>query len=417
MAGQFCSLCGAWRGGFGSEPTPELYIDHSLEVLKAIKRVLKDTGVVWWNLGDRMATCQGTCFNPGGGESSFNGVTRLKDKGAYPLDRGNKSTLAESGLKPLDVCLIPFRFALAAQQVGWWVRKDIIWEKTNPMPESMDGWSWQRHRMKIKGKAGKYWASGSEHEPTEWQECPGCPKCLPNDGYVLRKGNWRPTEAHDYIFMLTKTDSYFCDREAVREPQTGNAHSRGTERGDEAYQKARGSYYGFGSPITILPAGRNLRDIWTFPTAPSFGDHFATFPEELPKRCIMASTSEGGNCSKCGMPVVRVVEKQSSTMNIRVRDTKRGAAIPEEGYYASQDEISSYGKEEPGETKTVGFRPSCSCHGPSVPAVVLDPFCGTGTTGKVAKELGRKAILIDISSEYCQMSQKRVEAVPLPLGI
>ncbi|KKM69496.1 hypothetical protein LCGC14_1450290, partial [marine sediment metagenome] len=114
--------------------------------------------------------------------------------------------------------------------------------------------------------------------------------------------------------------------------------------------------------------------------------HFATFPEELPKKCILASTSEKGNCSKCGQPFVRVVEKSFTAHN--------------------------------GNTaKTLGWKPTCSCDAPAEPAVVLDPFAGAGTVGLVAKKLGRKAILFELSEDYCAMAKHRIEAVSTPMNL
>lgn len=421
-----CSLCGAWRGAFGSEPDPESYIAHSIEILRAIRRVLKDNGTVWWNLGDSMASGKGTCFNPGGGDNSIEGYSHLKEQSAYPLDRGNKSTLEKSNLKPLDCCLIPFRFALAAQQDGWYVRRDIIWQKNNPMPESVAGWSWQKHRIKTKSAKGN--RRGISENPmggissdklewdTNWQDCPGCPKCSPNDGLVLRKGAGRCTDSHEYIFHLAKTNKYFYDSEAVREKAVYPEYeTRRAGKNHKELDSGSRTTAGLHWNDWIANGGRNLRDVWQFPTQSFPGAHFATFPEELPRRCILAATSDKGNCSKCGAPWVRVIEKKSSTMNIRVRDAKRGVATPEEGYKASESELSNYGKETIGEAKTLGFRPSCSCNAPSEPAIVLDPFCGSGTVGRVAKKLGRKAILIDISEDYCHMAQQRVKTVSLPL--
>ena len=112
-----------------------------------------------------MASGKGTCYNPGGGSSSL-GQDR-KAAGAHPLDRGNKSTLAKSGLKPKDLVGIPWRVAFALQADGWWLRSDIIWHKPNPMPESVTD---------------------------------------------------RPTKAHEYLFLLTKAERYFYDAEAVKEP-------------------------------------------------------------------------------------------------------------------------------------------------------------------------------------------------------
>ena len=89
----FCSLCGAWRGSYGLEPTPEMYIEHTIEILREIRRVLRKDGVVFWNIGDSYAAGKGTCFNPGGGKGSFSTHGDRKDAGIYPLDRGNVSML------------------------------------------------------------------------------------------------------------------------------------------------------------------------------------------------------------------------------------------------------------------------------------------------------------------------------------
>ena len=147
-----CQICGDWKGAYGLEPTPEMYVQHTVEILREIRRVLRKDGVVFWNIGDSYASGKGTCYNPGGNTSSFN--VHLKENNVHPLDRGNKSTLALSGLKPKDLVMIPFRVAIAAQEDGWWVRSVIIWNKPNPMPESVTD---------------------------------------------------RPTESHEYILMLTKS--------------------------------------------------------------------------------------------------------------------------------------------------------------------------------------------------------------------
>ena len=120
----------------GLEQTPEEYVAKLVEVFREVRRVLRDDGTLWLNLGDSYASGKGTCYNPGGGESSLDGHAALKKAGAYKLDRGNKSTLAASGLKPKDLVGIPWRVAFALQADGWWLRQDIIWHKPGPMPES-----------------------------------------------------------------------------------------------------------------------------------------------------------------------------------------------------------------------------------------------------------------------------------------
>jgi len=120
-----CSLCGAWRGAYGLEPTVQMYVDHTVEILREIRRVLRKDGVVFWNVGDSYALGKGTCHNPGGNTSSFN--VHLKENNVHPLDRGNKSTLEIQGLKPKDLYLIPFRvwYLIRSRVVGqrYWLHR------------------------------------------------------------------------------------------------------------------------------------------------------------------------------------------------------------------------------------------------------------------------------------------------------
>lgn len=222
--GCFCSRCGAWRGAYGLEPTPEMYVDHTIEILRAIRRVLRPDGVVFWNIGD-----------------SYNGATSNQTGShGYKDGRANRdkrfSVGSVIGLKPKDLCLIPFRVALAAQADGWWMRSVIIWSKPNPMPESVKD---------------------------------------------------RPTESHEYILMLTKSARYYWDMEAVREP----AQDWGTrDRTDGKYRKV-GLANGLENDSN--PDGRNIRTVWEFPTQPYPEAHFAVFPEALPEKCILAASKEG----------------------------------------------------------------------------------------------------------------------------
>jgi len=311
---------------------------------------------VFWNIGDS--------YNGSGGEHKHDkgqsGLTNNRDKVGFVAGRN------VSSLKPKDLCLIPFRVAIAAQEDGWWVRSDIIWNKPNPMPESVKD---------------------------------------------------RPTRSHEYILMLTKSARYYWDQEAVRERQTGNAHSRGNAKCDEKYNDTRESYIGFSSKVKDLPAGRNLRSVWSFPTQPYPEAHFAVFPEKLPELCIKAATPEVGCCAECGAPWVRILDKKPSAFNIRVRDAKAGRATPEEGYKATQDEIDNYpgNHPDPGYRKTTGWLPTCKCNADKVPSIALDPFLGAGTTLKVAKKLNRRAIGFDTSEEYCQLAVKRCRQTMLEI--
>ncbi len=174
-AGSYCLLCGAWRGAYGLEPTPEMYVYHTVLFLRAIRDVLKDDGCCFFNVGDSYASGKGSCFNPGGGENSL-GQGR-KAEGAHPLDRGNVSELHAVGLKPKDLVLIPFRVALAAQADGWWVRSDIIWTKclsggTRLYAKTQKGEmpAMLKDLVRLKPKTVQLWDGKKWNQVVEWGE-------------------------------------------------------------------------------------------------------------------------------------------------------------------------------------------------------------------------------------------------------
>ncbi len=134
--GYFCVKCAAWRGQFGCEPQPDLYIKHLCDTFDACKRVLKKTGVLWVNLKDSYWNAKGSCFNPGGGDgrNTFAGIQKKKTDGVYPLYRGNKSE--NPGIPTKSLIGIPERFVLEMLNRGWIRRNTIIWHKPNVMPSS-----------------------------------------------------------------------------------------------------------------------------------------------------------------------------------------------------------------------------------------------------------------------------------------
>jgi len=351
--GNFCSLCGAWKGQYGLEPTPEMYIEHTLEFLREIRRVLRPDGVVFWNIGDSYNTTMGTTSYTGMNE---HGSGELKKRGrlVHPI------------LKPKDLCLIPFRVAIAAQEDGWWVRSVIIWSKPNPMPESVTD---------------------------------------------------RPTESHEYILMLTKSAKYYWDMEAVREPNLPQSierakhawkqhktndmvaiHNVDTERMGERF---------------VPEAGRNLRSVWEFPTQPYPEAHFAVFPEKLPEICIKAATPEAGCCSKCGKPWERMVERKRMT---RPELPKGDPRYRPNTYSGAYEDINGKGDAGYTETKTLGWQPTCKCNADKAPSLVLDPFAGSGTTLWVAKKLGRRAVGYELSEEYCRLALERNRQMAMVLS-
>jgi hypothetical protein len=152
------------------------------------------------------------------------------------------------------------------------------------------------------------------------------------------------------------------------------------------------------------PSGRNIRSVWTMTTKPFKEAHFATFPPELPERCIKAGTSEKGVCPKCGAPWVRIIKHMTSTSHQGPGYLQKSGRNDGSG--------CRHGMFTDAESQTVGWRPSCACKaGDPIPATVLDPFAGAGTTGMVAKQLGRDFILIELKREYCEMAEKRIGRV------
>lgn len=364
-AGQRCQLCGAWAGELGLEPTPDEYVEHMVEVFREVRRVLREDGTVWLNLGDSYASGKGSCFNPGGGLNSLG--QRRKAAGAHPLNRGNKSGLDAVGLKPKDLVGIPWRCAFALQADGWWLRCDIIWHKPNPLPESVGD---------------------------------------------------RPTKAHEYVFLLTKSQRYYYDAEAIREPNSegsierfGIAEEGQTRAWNTANNKRDNREDGTKSAAPFrghVPTGRNRRSVWQIATQPYHGAHFATFPEALVEPCVLAGTSERGCCPECGAPWVRVTERtnvaDASAKGNRFDVGKTGA--------------NGCGRTQKGDRflrVAAGWRPTCRHDLEPVPCLVLDPFHGSGTTGRVAVKHRRRYVGIELNVDYIALDRADKTQVVLPM--
>lgn len=347
-----CRRCGAWRGAFGLEPTVELYVQHTIQILREIRRVLRKDGVVFWNIGDSYHNGdKGGYDRPTTGKQS---TQRGTVKGLTP------NRVWQNQLKPKDLVLMPSRIALAAQVDGWWVRSVIAWAKPNPMPESVTD---------------------------------------------------RPTDSWEPILMLTKSERYFWDAFAVREKaETGWNGSSFTDKRDTEIYKNLGS-----GVRNDAANSRNMRNLWMFATQPYSGAHFATFPEELPRRCILAATGERGACAQCGAPWRRITEE------ITTYESGSGKAGNRPiGKMAGETQVREDHDVRMGpvvDVRTIGWEPSCKCDGVSdgphepkqrttVPCIVLDPFGGSGTTGRVAVELNRRAVLLDIAYDPAAQTEK-----------
>ena len=337
-----CGKCGAVRidNQIGLEKTPEEYTQKMVVVFREVKRVLRDDGTLWLNLGDSYAST-----GKEGGDID-------RDVG-MDIERGRGILNKHPLIKPKDLVGIPWAVAFALRADGWYLRSDIIWSKPNPMPESVTD---------------------------------------------------RPTKAHEYMFLLTKKAKYYYDADAVREPLQECSIERakygwnGTmvfdEKGKETYRSQPDPVDKMGerrSPTT----GRNRRTVWEIATQPTPEAHFATFPEALVEPCIKAGTSERGCCSKCGAPMERVSEK-GETLN---RTSENGQG---------NGELNKSGRFGDSQTKTTGWQPTCKCNADTVPCVVLDPFGGSGTTAKVARDLKRDCILIELNPKYIGIAREKL---------
>ena len=309
-------------GQLGLEKSVNGYIRKMVRVFRDVHRVLRKDGTVWLNMGDTYnsrPTSDGRSFRRDRAAT----VVRSKTipRGAGRWGGGHAS---DGNLKPKDLCMIPARLAIALQKDGWYLRSDIVWAKSNPMPESVQD---------------------------------------------------RPTRAHEYLFLLSKSQRYYYNAEAIKEPVRDEAiisaaagrqgfpsgwdSSNGNHRslqgrysapgskqftrdmggGGTSFKGHSGSFRADGTPIHGVLA--NKRDVWSIPTQAFPGSHFATFPEKLVEPCIKAGSRAGD--------------------------------------------------------------------------LFLDPFIGSGTTGVVAKRFHRHYIGIDISPEYAAMAVKRIAAEHPPL--
>lgn len=337
------------EGQIGLEPTPDEFIAAMVEVFREVHRVLRDDGTLWLNLGDSYAGSWGNSYAQNRGRGNQRPVT------VGSIDAGGAARYGdfvppaangfrEIGIKPKDLLMIPARVAMALQADGWYLRSEIIWAKPNPMPESVTD---------------------------------------------------RPTKSHEHIFLLSKSERYFYDAEAVKEPgviPAGTLGAKGSaERQSQEGVNARPPEY------KVYDGTRNLRDVWTITTKPFSGAHFATFPPDIPERCIKAGTSERGACPHCGAPWTRVTETE--TMEIR-----RSARTHEKGRTRASGTMTKAPS-----SKTIGWLPGCECpDNDPVPCTVLDPFGGAGTTGLVAAKFGRDAVLCELNPAYAEMARARI---------
>jgi DNA modification methylase len=331
-----CTLCGAWRGQLGLEPSVDRYVAHLVQVFREVRRTLRDDGTLWLNLGDSYAGSWGN-YSPRMKGPSENWKSGRIRRTAYE-DRSWRpaNSLPQKGLKTKDLIGVPWRVALSLQADGWYLRSDIVWEKPNCMPESVRD---------------------------------------------------RPTRSHEYMFLLSKSERYYYDAEAIGEPVTSESAARlgrkwqgDTQRGYRSGARQNHFDRYMGSERAKVQTRRNRRTVWHIASKSFRGAHFAVFPPALVEPCLLAGTSERGCCPVCGAPWRR----------------------------ASGD-----GKRQAGD----GWEATCSCSGRETERCrVLDPFTGSGTTGVVALGKGRRFLGIEMKPDYCSIAEGRLREAAIQVA-
>jgi DNA modification methylase len=374
-SGAFCRKCGAWYGHLGNEPNPSMFVANLVTVGQEVMRVLHPQGVWILNLGDSFAN-----DTKWGGKSGNKNYT--SHEGQYQGQRVKRDT----GFKPKDKMLIPARVAIALQESGWYVRQDMVWPKQNGMPESVKS---------------------------------------------------RPTVAHEYLFLLSKSERYYWDNEGVKQPATCDRM-----RGPALHPDTVSTNGNSGLSHRPLEPTRQLRttDIWLagldamiaqqqayldhllqirneggllvdpdgnplavrVASKPWSGSHYAVFPPGLITDLIRGGTSERGVCPECGKAWERVVENGDLIQQHWAPGTQEKVHVAQGGHGATSVMNTGYTHEK----KTIGWQPTCKCNaGEPVAPIVLDCFTGSGTTGEVCQNLTLQGhplrfVGVDLSAEY-----------------
>jgi DNA modification methylase len=336
-----CGKCGAIRidAQIGLEVTPDAYIANLVDVFRECRRVLRDDGTLWVNIGDSYNGSGGA-----GGDYAKGGLKEGQPK--YP-GRNIQS------VKPKDLIGIPWMLAFALRADGWYLRQDIIWHKPNPMPESVKD------------------------------------RCTKSHEYIF--------------LLSKSARYYYDNEAVKEPAKNDSGWAKQAEKGKRHQDHKAGSIYlanreesQYGLLTAKITPDRNKRDVWTVTTKPYKGAHYATYPPDLITPCILAGAPETC-CAKCGAPYERVVERDRKARNELPKDDPR---YRPNTYHGSYENINGKGDAGYTFTQTLGFQPTCTCNAGTSSGIVFDPFVGSGTTVATAIKLGRKGIGIDLNIKY-----------------
>lgn len=381
-----CVECGAWVGQLGLEPSADQYVQNLVAVGEAIMRVLRPDGNWWLNLGDTYAGSWGA--------QSKGDRANGRDADAYP----GVSPASAADLPRKSKMLLPHRVAIALQDAGWVVRQDVVWNKPNSTPNPVKD---------------------------------------------------RVTTTKEYVFHLSPNPDYWFDLDAIREPYAEATIER-CNRADNTTREHVVDDHTFDPDQATHPNGKNPGDVWEISVGNFPDAHFAVFPESIPHRPIKSSCPRRV-CAECGMPYERDVEKipaweqdrdeidrpqlqealerfDQSDLTTEHLEAARAlgfsdAACGQEqvGAGNNADKVERMAREAKDvlggyfremcmtKNRATGWTKACACRtAETASGVVLDPFAGVGTTCRVAKDLGRRFVGIELSEEYRAMAQERV---------
>ena len=357
-----CAKCGAWYGQLGLEPILDLYIEHLMDIMRELKRVLKKTGVIFWNHADSYGGSRGASgkypeVHPEGNVGERFGIDKRKIS-IFP------SKPPALYLTPKCMLLQNYRFIIRCiDELGLILRDVIIWAKK----------IWVAKENKTIGNA----------MPSSVRD-----RCV---------------FTYEPVFMLVKNKKYFFDQDALRVPYTQSLNRWGGNelkaRGKSEWDSRTGQKTYRDRNMRPNAMGANRPNIWQIHTERVEFTHFACFPSELVKWCILAGCPQW-ICKRCGNARVRITRTKKTKEINNISELRK----------RHKDHLAQPLKRYETIHYTIGWR-DCACNAGWESGVVLDPFGGSGTVGIVAEKLGRNSILIDLNKEYCEMAYKRLKSI------
>jgi len=350
------------EGQIGLEKTLNIYISRLLEITAELKRVLKPTGVMFWNHGDCYSGNSSYSSKGRAGFEEKEGMIKHYLDPKLPARKRARETVNQSNITSKCLVMQNYRLILKMiDQQGWILRNTIVWHKPNHMPSSVKD---------------------------------------------------RFANSYEPVFMLVKNKKYWFDLDAVRVEWT-DQRKADIERALRKHPGYKGKRSVFtaqgikGQPVGNPLKGKNPGDVWKISTQPFPEAHFATFPEKLIEPMILSGCPKE-ICKKCGKARVRIVELGNYS-----KEPKRGTQ-PSSKRAIGSPQQSTGGGMPIREKETLGWT-DCKCGKGFEAGIVLDPFFGSGTVAVVAKRLSRNYLGIELSEEYIKIAKDRIKAQPVPL--